>query len=125
MWDQNAPKQTLFQHTATTAAVGIVAGLTLNAPQASALTVEDWLEFMPPNERTAYVDGVVEGLAFARWIADDRDQTGMNCVLGWYYGDGNGQAYQIARDFFDQHPDQHIGTLMYALIREECGEQGE
>ena len=111
---------TTITYTAKTAA--LAAGLTLNAPQAGALTVEDMRESMPPEERVAYVSGVVEGLAFGRWIENDRDQAGMDCILEWYYGDSELSAYSTALDFFDQHPDQHIGTLMYALIREECGE---
>ena len=120
MWDQNAPKQTLFQHTAKAAA--LAAGLTLAAPQAGALTVEDLRENLSVEAQTSYVAGVVEGLAFARWIADDRAYEGMDCILEWYYRSGDTSAFRAALDMFDQHPDQHIGTLMYALIREECGE---
>ena len=108
--------------TYTAKAAALAAGLTLNAPQAGALTVEDMRESMSVEAQVAYVSGVVEGLAFGRWIENNRDQAGMNCILGWYYQQPNDDVWLSILDFFDQHPDQHIGTLMYALIREECGE---
>ena len=101
--------------------MGITATLSLAAPQAGALTVEDMRESMSVEAQVAYVSGVVEGLAFGRWIENNRDQAGMDCILGWYYDRESRDPNQMW-NFFDQHPDQHIGTLMYALIREECGE---
>jgi hypothetical protein len=90
--------------------------------QANALTVAEIRENLSAEEQTHYVAGVVEGLAFARWIADDRDATGMNCIWSWYLGSDTQARFNQQMTMFDRHPDQQVSTLMYALIREECGE---
>lgn len=114
---------TLRKYSQFSAMILATAAFLAAGKDAAALTVLDMRENLSSEGRAAYVDGVVEGLAFARWIADGRDQTGMNCILNWYYGGEPSEAYEGVLDFFDRHPDQHVGTLMYALIREECGEQ--
>ena len=88
----------------------------------SALTVEEIRRNLTTDEQTHYVTGVVEGLAFARWLADNRDQAGMNCIWNWYLGSDTEARFNQQMAMFDRHPDQQVSTLMYALIREECGE---
>ena len=90
--------------------------------QTSALTVAEVQKNLTYDERQHYVSGVVEGLAFARWIADDRNTEGMNCIWDWYLGGDPEQVIRSIWTMFDRHPDQQVSTLMYALIREECGE---
>lgn len=90
--------------------------------QGSALTVEEIRTNLTTDEQTHYVTGVVEGLAFARWLADDRDPKGMNCIWNWYSGSDTEARFNQQMAMFDRHPDQQISTLMYALIREKCGE---
>ena len=94
----------------------------ISSGPASALTVEEIRANLTTQEQTHYVTGVVEGLAFARWIAENRDATGMNCIWGWYLGDDQRAVFEAQMAMFDKHPDQQVSTLMYALIREECGE---
>ena len=104
---------------------GIITGIGIGlscAGMASAFTVEEIRQNMTTDERTIYVTGVVEGLAFARWLSDDRDPAGMNCIWGWYLGDDQRAVFDAQMDMFDKHPKQQVSTLMYALIREECGE---
>ena len=94
-----------------------------SAVPSGALTVAETRNNMSSDERFAYVGGVVEGLAFARWIADNRNTEGRDCILNWYFANDNETArFNRQMDLFDEHPDQHLSTLMYALIREECGE---
>jgi hypothetical protein len=46
--------------------------------------------FIRRNTRgVAYVGGIVEGLAFARWIADNRSTEGRDCILNWYLANDN------------------------------------
>lgn len=93
------------------------------AAPSGALTVAETRANMSSDERFAYVGGVIEGLAFARWITDNRSTEGRDCILNWYFANDNESArFNRQMGFFDEHPDQHISTLMYALIREECGE---
>ena len=102
----------------------LAGGLALGGQQAMALTAQEVMDNMSSDERFAYVSGVVEGLAFARWLADDRDPLGMQCIWDWYLKSDQRTRFNQQMDWFEQHPDQQVGTLMYALIREECGEQG-
>ncbi|CUH99080.1 hypothetical protein PHA8399_01196 [Leisingera aquaemixtae] len=82
------------------------------------------MENMSAEEQNAYISGVVEGLAFARWLADERDETGMQCIWNWYLHSDQRARFNAQMDWFEKHPEQQVSTLMYALIREECGEQG-
>lgn len=91
---------------------------------AAALTAQEVTEQMSAEEQSAYISGVVEGLAFARWLADDRDDTGMQCIWNWYLNPDQRARFNAQMDWFEEHPNQQVSTLMYALIREECGEQG-
>lgn len=91
---------------------------------AAALTAKEVAENMSAKEQNAYISGVVEGLAFARWLADGRDDTGMQCIWNWYLHSDQRERFNAQMDWFERHPDQQVSTLMYALIREECGEQG-
>ena len=62
------------------------------AATSGALTVAETRNNMSPDERFAYVGGVVEGLAFARWIADNRNTEGRDCILNWYFANDNESA---------------------------------
>lgn len=53
---------------------------------AEALTAGEIAQNMSTDERLAYVAGVVEGLAYARWLADGKDATGQQCIWDWYLG---------------------------------------
>ena len=122
MLGKNAVKLTSYSPLSAMilASVAFLAG----GKDAAALTAGEVLENMSSEERFHYVSGVVEGLAFARWLADDRDDTGMQCIWDWYLGSDQRERFNAQMDWFEQHPDQQVSTLMYALIREECGEQG-
>lgn len=103
----------------------MVAGLAAGGQQASALTAREVMDNMSAQQRFAYISGVVEGLGFARWLADDRDDTGMRCIYDWYYDEEKESAvFNEQMDWLEKHPDQQVNVLMYALIREYCGEQG-
>lgn len=89
---------------------------------AAALTASEISENMSTDEQVAYISGVVEGLAFARWMADDRDTAGSQCIWDWFLHSDQTVRINAQMDWFEQHSDQQVSTLMYALIREECGE---
>lgn len=91
---------------------------------AAALTAKEVMENMSDDAQFAHISGVVDGLAFARWLADGRDDTGMKCIYDWYLGGDQAARLNAQLDWFEANPDQQVSTLMYALIREECGEQG-
>lgn len=89
--------------------------------EAAALTADYVLNEMPAELKATYVAGLVDGFAFARWIADRPDDTGMKCIQDWYYGSGNQKWAQIEQ-WFARHPDKPADALLYVLIKKECGE---
>jgi len=92
---------------------------TLN--QATAQSASDVLTKMKPEETTSYLAGVVEGLAAARWIKDKPDNIGMKCIYDWYYRGETEARFNRVRAWLERHPDKPVGTLMYVLIKKECG----
>jgi len=91
-------------------------------PIASALTAKELSSNMTSKEKFIHVSGVVDGLAFARWLADDKNPAGMNCITDWFYKSKTEEVWTQILDWFEKHPDQQVSALTYALIRSECGE---
>lgn len=92
----------------------------------AAMTAGVVMEKIPVRERTAYVMGIVEGLAQARFRKDTvqagtADQTGMNCIYNWFYADSM-KRMDTVEAAFTKYQDQFPSTLLYVLIKRECGE---
>ena len=90
------------------------------------MTAGGVMEKMPVRERTAYVMGIVEGLAQARFRKDTAltgtaDQAGMNCIYNWFYADSM-KRLDAVEAAFTKYQDQYPSTLLYVLIKRECGE---
>jgi hypothetical protein len=104
----------------------IAAVVGIHPAQAQDMTAGLILEKMQPEERFAYINGIVEGMAYARFRKDtiatgSKDEAGMKCIYGWYYtGDGKTHARIEAafRKFSDHMPSVIIGTM----VKKECGE---
>ena len=84
------------------------------------------MEKMPQAERFAYVAGIVEGFAHARFLGDTRErgektQTGMNCIYGWFYGT-KGETYLEVEAAFTKYPEHYPATLIAAMLKKRCGE---
>lgn len=92
-----------------------------NVPGANALTVAEVEKNMSVKERHVYLIGVVEGLAEARWRKDSPDQTGMDCIFDWYLSEPKVRAKELDA-WFKRYPDKPVETLLYLLIKKECGE---
>jgi len=92
-----------------------------NVQQANALTAGDVLNKMDPKQAIGYMDGIVEGLAFARWIKDKPSKVGMKCIYDWYYSDAE-KIHGRITTWFNRHSDKPAGALMYVLTKKECGE---
>lgn len=80
----------------------------------------------PVGERTSYIIGVADGLAFARFRKDtltkgERDEEGMNCILGWAHEGGLGWLLEI-ETALEAYPEEYPITVIAALARQECGE---
>lgn len=88
---------------------------------ANALTADDVLNQMTSEQQSSYIAGVVGGLAYARFLQDRPDQSGMSCINDWYYGSGTAKWAQI-ETWFARHPEKQAEPLLYVLITRECGE---
>ena len=96
--------------------------LGLTAPaQARDLNAGFVLNEMNAGEQVAYVSGVIEGLAYARFLRDRPDESGMNCVYDWY-GKDKKTRWLLIRKWLARHADKPVGPLLYILIRKECGD---
>ncbi len=98
-----------------------VAAFTSLGQEAKALTADDVLNKMNADQRFGYISGVVEGLAYSRWVADKPDDTGMTCIYDWYYQGEEARSNQVD-GWLRRHLDKPVGALLYVLIKKECGE---
>jgi hypothetical protein len=74
---------------------------------------------MGHEERGGYLAGIVEGLAYARYVVDGKQTNGMNCIYDWFYKDETSLPSII--DAFDKFPDHYPGAIMAALVKKKCG----
>ena len=88
---------------------------------ALALTAADVLNKMNQDEQNGYIAGIIEGLAYSRWLLDRPDETGMNCIYDWYYN-GKIEKHRKINAWLERHLDKPVGTLLYVLTKTECGE---
>lgn len=75
---------------------------------------------MTAQERSAYIAGVIEGLAQARYMKDGKQKAGMDCIYGWYYGDKT--TIRLIYDAFDKYPTYPPGTIIDVMVKQKCGE---
>lgn len=81
---------------------------------------------MPVRERTAYITGIVEGLAYARFRKDTlaagtKDEAGMTCVRNWFSNDALGTLMRIEATF-QKYADEYPPILLTLMVKKECGE---
>lgn len=72
------------------------------------------------DQRYGYVSGVIEGLAYARFLQDKPNEDGMKCIYDWYY-QGGVEAWNKITAYFNRHQDKPVGALLYVLSKRECG----
>lgn len=93
-----------------------------NAPNASAtdFTAKAVMEKMQPEQRYAYVAGVVEGLAYARFSKDGQKPDGMNCIYDWFYKKPD--TLDVIYAGLGQYPDYPPGAIIATLSQKSCGD---
>ena len=75
---------------------------------------------MSAQERSAYISGVIEGLAVARYIKDGKQKAGMKCIYGWYYDDKS--TIRAVYNAFDKYPTYPPGAIIDVLVKQKCGD---
>lgn len=92
-----------------------------NIQQANALTAGDVLNKMTSEQSVSYINGVIEGLAYSRWLRDRPSSKGSKCIYDWYYQGGK-KSFNQTMSWLERHPDKPVGALIYVLTKKKCGE---
>jgi len=97
------------------------------AQKGTPITVGLLQKELPPGEFTTHIWGIVEGLAYARFLRDTEkagrpDEKGMTCIYRWYHGGDTKARFDRMTRAFERYSDRHPTTILYAMIKKECGE---
>lgn len=92
----------------------------------TAMTAGVVMKEMPTRERTAYIMGIVEGLAYARFEKDtaksgSKDTSGMSCIYSFFYDD-NVKALDRIEAAFTKYGEHSPAVVLTAIVKKECGE---
>lgn len=84
------------------------------------------VEKMETKEQFAYISGIVEGMAYARFRKDtiaagSKDERGSNCIYDWYHTDSRKTHASIFATFRN-NPEQLPTVIIALMIKRECGE---
>ncbi len=90
------------------------------AAVAEEFTAEKVMKTMKPEERHAYMAGIIEGLAIARYNKDGKKKDGMGCIYDFFYKDT--QNFTVILDAFDKYPTYPPGSIIDVLTKRKCGE---
>lgn len=80
---------------------------------------------MDSKEFVAFVTGMVEGMAYARFRKDTlaagrRVEDGMNCVRQWFFGDP--KRILTIGNAFERYHQYTAWVVLGVLLKQECGE---
>lgn len=110
-----------IQITATLAVKLLVTGVLLNgSASASDFTAEKVLKEMSNAEQVAYMAGVIEGLAIARYNRDGKKKDGMGCIYDFFYKEKANMRAIL--DAFEKYPSYPPGSIIDVLVKRKCGE---
>jgi hypothetical protein len=76
------------------------------------------MEKMNEAERFQYLAGVIEGLAYSRYMKDGKKADGMKCIYQWFYKQGTASKIEAA---FKRFHDYLPGAVVAAMVEKECG----
>ena len=93
---------------------------------ATDFTAGVFMEKMDAAARVPFIQGIIDGLAYSRYLRDnehrDGDQkteAGMNCVYDWYFKKPH--ALNMIYQAFSKFPDYPPVAIINSLIKQECG----
>lgn len=123
MWDKiNLNLSIIKQFPHIILCMGILLPLNSNAAHATDLTAGVVMDKMTDDQAASYVSGVIEGLAYARYVKDNPSETGMQCIYDWYYKQDNAQLWlDTLFPTFKKHSDKPVGVILYVLTKRKCG----
>lgn len=75
---------------------------------------------MDAKDRYPFIAGIIEGIAYHRYAAFNKDSAGMNCIYDWFYdGQKTIDVIYVALGKFPDHPP---AAVIAALAKKECPE---
>lgn len=77
------------------------------------------MEKMSAGDRYLYIAGIVEGLAHARFVKDNKETKGRSCIVQWFYDDK--ATIQKIYEAFERYPGTLPGAVVGALAATKCG----
>jgi hypothetical protein len=77
------------------------------------------MEKLPAEQRYSYLAGVVEGLAYSRYMRDGKKTDGMKCVYDWFYN--KPETLNLIYAAMGRYPDFTPGAIIGALANQNCG----
>ncbi|MCP4181853.1 MAG: hypothetical protein GY761_00820 [Hyphomicrobiales bacterium] len=89
--------------------------------QAQSLNAGAVMNEMNSDQRVGYVSGVIEGLAYSRFVRDKPNETGMQCIYDWYYKDNAKRWKNSLFPVFEKYKDKPVGVILYVLTKKACG----
>ena len=73
---------------------------------------------MASSEHFPFVAGIIEGIAYHRYVSGNKDAAGMNCIYDWFYkNDKTIAAIYVALAEYPEHPP---AAVVAALANKNC-----
>lgn len=101
--------------------VALCAATSPSLAQAQNLDAGYVMNKMTAEQRVSYVNGIVDGLAYARFLRDRPDDTGYLCIINWFQTDA-AKKWELARKWLKRHPEKPASVLIYLMTKRNCGE---
>ena len=95
-------------------------GLTAHQAHTQDLDAGAVLNKMETKQQSAFVTGIIQGLAYARFLKDKPNEDGFRCVSGWLNGESKGNWRKILT-MFERHATKPPAVLLHVLIKKDCG----
>jgi hypothetical protein len=118
MWGILTNTQKAAAKTGAAFAVFLAAGCGEAADAQTPMTAKVVSEKMSPDEYTAYVYGIVEGLAYARYIKDGKKSESRSCIRSWLR---DKESFNKIDAAFRRYPDSTPADIIGTLIAVKCG----
>jgi len=92
-----------------------------NIANASEFNADKVMNKMNAEQRSSYMMGLVDGIAYSRWQRDKPDETGMKCIYDWYYQNNDALWKNTLVPVFKRYKDRPVTAILYVLTKKKCG----